>query len=112
MGTGNTQNGTGPLLPFGEALVVARSLRLASEKEWRLWCKSGARPSNVPSNPNAVYKHDGWLGNKHWLRHARPNPGTPAPAQATGPVPRPRKRAATNTGSMSAGKPRGKQQRR
>ena len=37
-------------LPFKEALVVARSLRLASEKEWRVWSKEGLRPANVPSD--------------------------------------------------------------
>ena len=67
LGTGNTQCGTKLFLPFEEALAVARSLRLVSSTEWRAWCRTGARPTNVPANPNQVYKHDGWLGWEHWL---------------------------------------------
>ena len=37
-------------LPFNEAVAVARSLGLASVFEWRVWCKEGMRPPNVPSN--------------------------------------------------------------
>ena len=32
-----------------------------------MWCKSGVRVVNVPSNPHATYKHDGWQGYGHWL---------------------------------------------
>ena len=32
-----------------EALAVARSLGLNCKKEWEAWCKSGARPANMPS---------------------------------------------------------------
>ena len=53
--------------PFKEALVYARSLKLKGEKEWTEWCKSEARPDNVPSNPNEFYKHEGWQGHGHWL---------------------------------------------
>ena len=38
-------------LPFSEALRLARSLRLVSQAEWRLWCRIGARPANVPAGP-------------------------------------------------------------
>ena len=54
-------------LPFDEALVVAQSLGLASAKEWKALGKEGMRPPNVPSNPDATYKHDGWQGWGHWL---------------------------------------------
>ena len=55
-------------LPFDEALRAARQLRLVSAKEWRLWCRTGARPANVPACPDRVYAHDGWMGWTHWLR--------------------------------------------
>ena len=47
-----------------------------SEAEWKTWCESGARPANVPCNPQHVYAHQGWQGWWHWLRggdatHAR-----------------------------------------
>ena len=67
LGTGNRTGTSKEFLPFEEALRVARCLRLNSEKEWRLWCKSGARPANVPANPQRVYVHDGWMGWGHWL---------------------------------------------
>ena len=50
-----------------QALVYARSLKLKSSMEWDDWCKSGARPPNIPANPSHVYKHDGWQGGGHWL---------------------------------------------
>ena len=52
-------------VPFDQALAFARSLGLASEKEWRVWCKEGRRPGNVPSHPNTVYKDAGWQGWGH-----------------------------------------------
>ena len=104
LGTGNTRNTT-PFLQFDEALLVARSLRLASQAEWRAWCKSGARPANVPANPDKAYVHDGWMGYTHWLYHANLDaPTAPASAPAT------RKRGRAATGG--AGKGRGKRQRR
>ena len=42
--------------PFGQALAFAQSLGLANQKEWKVWCKEGRRPPNVPSHPNATYK--------------------------------------------------------
>ena len=56
-----------PFLSFEDALALARSLGLSSEKEWREWCKSGARPANMPANPRQYYKHEGWQGLGHWL---------------------------------------------
>ena len=54
-------------LPFKKALLLARSLKLKTLKEWKAWRKSDARPTNIPSNPNATYKHGGWRGYAHWL---------------------------------------------
>ena len=53
--------------PFGQALTFAQSLGLATQKEWKVWCKEGRRPPNVPSNPDATYKGGGWQGWGHWL---------------------------------------------
>ena len=79
LGTGKQSSREREFLPFDEALRVARSLRLVSSKEWQLWCKSGARPANVPARPDKVYVHDGWWGWEHWLYHAALSPDT-APA--------------------------------
>ena len=54
-------------LPFKKALLYARSFELKVEKEWKQWCKSGNRRTNMPSNPDVVYTHDGWQGYGHWL---------------------------------------------
>ena len=54
-------------LPFEEALVYAQALQVYSPREWKAWCKTGARPPNMPSNPDATYRHGGWMGWSHWL---------------------------------------------
>ena len=91
LGTGNQQPQakSKTFLPFDQALGVARSLRLAGQREWLAWCKSGARPANVPARPDHTYVHDGWVGYEHWLRETHPGTAAkPAPARTT------RKRAA------------------
>ena len=68
LGTGNVCGGNGQqFLPFKEALLHARSLKLKSPKEWKTWCKSGVRPANIPASPDKTYKHEGWQGYGHWL---------------------------------------------
>ena len=67
LGTGTVAAQDQQFLPFKKALLHARSLNLQSEKEWRAWSKSGARPANMPSNPHRTYKHDEWQGYGHWL---------------------------------------------
>ena len=64
---GSSNLHTKQTLSFAEALAAARSLRLNGQREWELWCKAGARPSNVPACPSKTYKHDGWQGWGHWL---------------------------------------------
>jgi len=78
LGTGNQSNSAKEFLPFDEALAVAQSPHLSGRTEWRVWCKQGACPSNVPANPNVVYKGGGWRGWGHWL-------GT-GPAESAGPA--------------------------
>ena len=93
-------------LPFDEALRLARALRLVSSTEWQLWCRSGARPANVPANPHQVYVHDGWGGWEHWLYHANLD-AAPAPASA-----RPDGKRAAADRAGSPGKGGGKRRRR
>ena len=108
LGTGNAAGRTKKnFLPFNEALRVARSLRLVSSKEWRVWCRSGARPANVPATPDKAYVHDGWMGWTHWLYHANLGPAA-APA-ATRPG---TKRVAAECAGASSGKSEGKRRRR
>ena len=68
LGTGNVPGSHGQqFLTFDKALLYARSLKLKSAKAWRDWCKNGARPANVPTNPDKTYKNHGWQSFGHWL---------------------------------------------
>ena len=53
--------------PFEEARVFARSLKLKNYREWQQYAKSGERPDDIPSNPNIIYKNDGWISIPDWL---------------------------------------------
>ena len=55
-------------LHFKDAREFVHSLNLKDSKDWRAYCKSGYKPSKIPSSPNNYYqkKWDGigdWLGN-------------------------------------------------
>ena len=67
-------------LPFKKALLYARSLKLKSQKEWEAWCKSGARPANMPSSPDkptSTTGGKGWALAGHWQR-CEQRPAVPA----------------------------------
>ena len=54
-------------VPFEQAVAVARSLGLASENEWRAWCKEGMSHPNVPTAPDKTDMDGEWQGWSHWL---------------------------------------------
>ena len=54
-------------LLFEEAREFVRGLRLEGQKEWNLYCLGGKRPKNIPSNPDKVYKNNGWLSLTDWI---------------------------------------------
>ena len=56
LGTGNLVGGKLAFLPFKKALVYARSLKLKSAKESRVWSESESRKGNIPSTPHVI-KH-------------------------------------------------------
>ena len=53
--------------PFEEARKFVRSLDLKKENEWRVYCKSGKKPADIPATPAGVYKNKGWTGMGDWL---------------------------------------------
>ena len=53
--------------PFAAARAFARSLHLTSEKAWKDWYKTDARPDDIPTNPHKIYKDRGWVGIGDWL---------------------------------------------
>jgi hypothetical protein len=57
----------GSMLPFAAGRAYVRKLKLKNWKEWAAWSKSGQRPSNIPGNPNKVYRNDGWISLPDWL---------------------------------------------
>jgi hypothetical protein len=54
-------------LPFEEARAFVRELGLKSVPGWKSWNRTEARPDNIPSAPNDVYKDQGWVGWGDWL---------------------------------------------
>ncbi|MBZ5677207.1 MAG: DEAD/DEAH box helicase family protein [Acidobacteriia bacterium] len=58
--------------PFEEARKFVRSLGLKNQDEWRLYLSDQlpskpARPRDIPSAPEQVYKNSGWLTWGDWL---------------------------------------------
>ena len=52
---------------FEDARAYARTLGLKSSTEWRVWSASGARPHDIPGNPDRTYKSAGWLSYPDFL---------------------------------------------
>lgn len=48
-------------LPFDEARIFVRKLRLKNFNQWCKWAKSTMRYKNIPSAPNKVYAGKGWI---------------------------------------------------
>jgi hypothetical protein len=62
-----TSIGRASFLPFAEARGFVRSLGLSGSKEWQAWCKTPARPADIPTNPYLVYADEGWTSYADWL---------------------------------------------
>lgn len=60
-------------LPFEDARKIVRNKKFSSRKEFKNWC-SKERPQGIPSNPNKVYKKDGWISMHDWLGKKQPEP--------------------------------------
>ena len=68
MGSNLVETKKRKFLHFKDAREFVHSLNLKDSKDWRAYCKSGYKPSKIPSSPNNYYqkKWDGigdWLGN-------------------------------------------------
>jgi hypothetical protein len=53
--------------PFSEASAFVHGLGLKSVPEWWVYCKSGKKPPDVPTNPHVVYADRGWVSMGDWL---------------------------------------------
>ena len=62
LGTNNISKSKMVFRSYPEARKFASSLGLRTQHMWQHWCASGARPSDIPSNPQAKYRDKGWEG--------------------------------------------------
>ena len=54
-------------LSFQQARTYIRRLGFKDGNIYREWLTGGQRPGNIPSAPDHVYKHTGWVGLKDYL---------------------------------------------
>ncbi len=54
-------------LSYLEAREKIHELKLKTQKEWRVYCKSGLKLPTIPSNPAIFYKNNGWTNWRDWL---------------------------------------------
>jgi len=60
-------------LPFEKAREYVHNQKLKNTREWKKWSKGtlegkNKRPAFIPSNPDIVYKNDGWISWSDWIR--------------------------------------------
>ncbi|XRB22170.1 methyltransferase domain-containing protein [Pseudoscourfieldia marina] len=60
----------GEFRSFEEARTYVRTLGLKSYEEWQAWRASGARPYDIPSNPETYYASSGWTSYGDFLGYA------------------------------------------
>jgi superfamily II DNA or RNA helicase len=58
-------------MPFEEAINYVGQLTIDTQNDWRKFSKSGLKPLDLPTNPNAVYERSGWVSWGHWLGTGR-----------------------------------------
>jgi len=67
LGTGNVANLRRIWRPFSDARSFARGLGLKNQNMWITFCKTQKRPKDIPTNPQNIYRNDGWKGFGDWL---------------------------------------------
>jgi superfamily II DNA or RNA helicase len=71
LGTGNVFHSLLQFRSFTNARAFVRKLGLKSQTEWKNYCKSGKKPTDIPANAYAVYYRTGWSGWGDWLGTGR-----------------------------------------
>lgn len=66
LGTGRIANQYRTRRSFADARKYIHTLGLKNQKEWQAYCKSGLKPSDIPSYPNETYEKE-WKGLGDWL---------------------------------------------
>ena len=72
LGTGRIANQLREFFDFEDAREFARSLKLKKQEEWKIYCQGEfpnkpAKPPWIPTDPNVVYKDQGWVSMGDWL---------------------------------------------
>ncbi|MFY8012785.1 MAG: integrase repeat-containing protein [Saprospiraceae bacterium] len=67
LGTESVASYNKSFLEFEDAKKFVQNLKLNSNREWSVYCKSGQKPENIPVSPNRTYSQDGWKGMGDWL---------------------------------------------
>jgi predicted helicase len=67
LGTGNTATHKRNYKSFNDAKDYVNTLGIKNHLEWIKYVKDKKLPKDIPSNPNLVYKNDGWIGYGDWL---------------------------------------------
>ncbi|XRA98840.1 methyltransferase domain-containing protein [Pycnococcus provasolii] len=60
----------GEFRTFEDARAYVHTLGLKSTEEWNAWRASGARPHDIPSNPQTYYASSGWLSYPDFIGYA------------------------------------------
>ena len=71
LGTGRIANFNKKYRNFEEARHFARSLKLTTTSEWKIFSRSERLPSDIPIVPSQTYKNKGWKGMGDWLGTGR-----------------------------------------
>jgi superfamily II DNA or RNA helicase len=71
LGTGTIYPGLRQYRPFKDARAFVHGLGLKSTTDWRVYCKSGKKPADVPADPARTYQTTGWAGMGDWLGTGR-----------------------------------------
>lgn len=62
-----TSNRKGGWRSFKEARAFAQDLNIKGQKDWKVYCKSGNKPADIPTKPDRSYKNKGWKNWGDWL---------------------------------------------
>lgn len=54
-------------LNYESCKSYVHQLNLKTNNDWRVYCNSGNRPKNIPSNPDLTFRKNGWISWYDWL---------------------------------------------
>jgi len=75
LGTGRLQTQSREYWSFEKAREYVHNLKIKSQREWRIYTKSGKLPKEIPADPHKVWKNKGWKGIGDWLGTGSIRPG-------------------------------------